>query len=113
MVELALQIFLANNPHIRSRIAITDFGRKPKIMEIERIASHTASEYQLSMRHFEFAKDRSNLSFEIFHSRQIRTIGASSVFTDQTAYDIVKIKKSVRFIDQALGIIAQIIFMNE
>lgn len=113
LVELSLQIFLANNPYIRARIAITDSDRKPKIREIERMASCTASEYQLPIRRFEFEKDRSRLFLEVFHPRQERTIGASRVFTEHTTYDVVKMKRSVRFIDQALGIVAQIISMNE
>lgn len=111
IIDLSLNIFLSNNPNIQ--IGYSILGIRPKISEIERIASKIGLEYQLGITKFAFEKDRSHLDLEIIHYRASSNIGATQVFSNLWAHEVVKMRWGVSYIDQVFWILFQIIHLNE
>lgn len=112
IIDLSIHVFLTNNPHISEKV--WDMGQFKIVLKISEIGRYTwvmAEEFQLYMRKYSF--DRNILKFEIFNEKPMIGIWKSTMYTDRFACDVVHQKVSVRYLDQIISILINVIWMNE
>lgn len=110
ILELWFQIFVNN--HV-SHIFSTWSNPTPlDISEIQRYAPLYAEQYQLEVTKCNLPLDRSLLTLELNHEKELKSSHHSVYVDGGYRCDIVRKRKSARFIDSALSIVRRIIELN-
>lgn len=108
--ELWLKIFLSNHPQFSKKIIIT---RKPKIKEVERMVFNRAKEFQLDIVKLEINKEKKTIFLEV-KNKNIIMWSVWKIFSSDWFFSWVEyVKKDVKYIEQAFGLIWMIITLYE
>lgn len=111
-LDLSINIFLANNPLIKKRLwKFPWFNQKLKVAEIERRVRMLCSSYQLILKEFDFSN---RTALKIVIKNADGPMGEPrEMMTEHFVCDLVQQRISVRYIDQILSILIDILHSNE